>query len=411
MHPTVPTALAALAKRLQSPLYVVGGYVRNALLWGRDGGTDVDICGPLTVAQLSAAIANADVEIVPVNPRVGTVLVRYAGERYEYTTFRRDSYPSGGVHTPQSVTFVQTVQEDALRRDFTINAVYLDCHTGALVDPTGGLEDLAHGLVRTTRAPEAVFGEDGLRILRLVRFCAELGFAPEAQTLAVAKAQCGLLADISAERKREELDKILLADVKYGVPNAFEAGLRLADEVGIWPYMGAAAARGVAQQLQGLPPLHLTRLAGLCMALGAADGEAASRLLGQDGLRYPNAVVRGVRRYLEGLYRPDSEVGWRLWAAEYGGEIEGIAPLWHDPLDAERAKAAWRAIRRAAVPLTHKDLPLAPGEIEAMGVPRYALGHTMQAICRHCAAWLLCPTREEAVAIVEQIKGENRWKP
>ena len=205
----VPPYVQALARRLPAPLFLVGGYVRNVLLWGAPVGTDVDVCGPMTVDEVAAALDGV-AEVIPVNPRVGTVLVRYEGADLEYTTFRRDSYPIGGVHTPDKVVFVSTVDEDALRRDFRVNALYANALTGEVIDVTGGLTDLENRVINTTREAAEVFAEDGLRILRMVRFCAELGFAPHRDALAVARAMRDQLDDITPERKREELDKILL---------------------------------------------------------------------------------------------------------------------------------------------------------------------------------------------------------
>jgi hypothetical protein len=407
-------ALPRPLKRLQrllgdEPIYVVGGYVRNALLWRAVDGTDIDICGALTVAQLRAAIDDASVEIIPVNPRVGTVLIRIDGCAFEYTTFRRDSYPIGGVHTPSEVTFVSTVEEDALRRDFKVNALYVNVITGRLADPTGGLADLDAHVLSTTRAARLVFAEDGLRILRMVRFCAELGFAPAQETYSVAGAMRAQLADISPERRREELDKILLSDQRYGVQGAPDKGLSLLGRLGLWQYL---LGRDVpATDVACLPPRLDVRLAAVCLAAFPAEGiEGAVRAaLGNEGLRYANRTVDSVVQLIAAYPVPATEEGWRKWALRYGVRLAAVCALWRDPALTSRAQSVARSLERAGVPRSHKDLPLAPAEIEALGVPRQVLGKVMQRVVEICACRLLRPTKEQCQQIVYDIKREKQW--
>jgi tRNA nucleotidyltransferase (CCA-adding enzyme) len=137
------------------------------------------------------------------------------------------------------------MREDAARRDFTVNALYLDLETGETVDPTGrGLADARQRVIRAAAEdPDITIRDDGLRIMRMARFAAELGFSVSEDLMAAAKARAGLLADISAERKRDELKKILLADVKYKTLNnedAPEKGLRILREAGAIPLYTAS---------------------------------------------------------------------------------------------------------------------------------------------------------------------------
>ena len=167
------TSLDLLQEKLSSPLYLVGGAVRNELL-GLPV-SDYDICGDLSPERLSEELVGL-FTLRDVNPRIGTVKIVGEGVCFEYTRFRRDSYPiDSGEHIPSGVEFVSSPEEDAFRRDFTVNAIYKRSD-GMIIDPTGGLADLEKRVLRTTREPEAVFSEDGLRLLRLVRLAAELGF-------------------------------------------------------------------------------------------------------------------------------------------------------------------------------------------------------------------------------------------
>ncbi|MBO4385356.1 MAG: CCA tRNA nucleotidyltransferase [Clostridia bacterium] len=242
--------LGELFRQNGGRLFVVGGRVRNALL-GLPV-SDTDITSVLRPDEVTDICLAAGYKIVPKGIAFGMVEIHAGGKVYEHTTFRSDRYNEGGAHRPESVSFSDSPETDAFRRDFTVNALYADVLTGELVDPTGGMADLKNRLIRATSAdPRKILGDDGLRIMRLCRFAAELGFDIEENTLSAAKECSGLLRDISAERIREELDRILLSDVKYGLPaeSSVLRGLGLLDEVGaidvILPEF--AACRGVEQ--------------------------------------------------------------------------------------------------------------------------------------------------------------------
>ncbi|MDR3217014.1 MAG: HD domain-containing protein [Clostridiaceae bacterium] len=216
MNIFIPTDLKRLAALFPSdkPLYLVGGYVRNWLL-GVNGG-DFDVASALSVEALHAVAAEHGFSIIPVNPKIGSVLIKNKTFAAEYTSFRVDSYPIGsGAHSPTEVRFTDDIEEDARRRDFTANAIYYDIRKEALVDVLNGAEDVKNGVLRTTDNPERVLSEDGLRIMRMVRLAAETGFAIDRDTFETARRLSPRLKDISAERIRVELEKTLVADLKY----------------------------------------------------------------------------------------------------------------------------------------------------------------------------------------------------
>lgn len=240
----IDSSLKDLQALLPRPLYVVGGAVRNNILGLTDSNTDVDICGDFAPAEI-AALLRGNAVVVPVNPRIGTVKVIYRNEIYEYTCFRKDSYPIGGKHCPKAVQFIKSIEEDALRRDFTVNAIYARVSDGKLIDPTGGIDDVRNKVLRTTRAPQEVFGEDGLRLMRLVRFMAELNFAIAEDTYEAAELLAVQLKDITVQRKREELGKILLADTRYGFAGAHYRGLKALGDLGLWAYIMPEITDGI----------------------------------------------------------------------------------------------------------------------------------------------------------------------
>lgn len=185
--------------------YVVGGCVRDALMGHAPH--DWDICTSALPEETMALFS--DCTVYPTGIQHGTVLIVLEGTGYEVTTYRTDGSYADHRH-PQQVSFVRTLREDLARRDFTINAMAWN-PTQGLVDCFGGREDLAQGVIRCVGDPAKRFEEDGLRLLRGLRFGARFGFALEEQTAAALREKAPLLREISAERILEELKGILVA--------------------------------------------------------------------------------------------------------------------------------------------------------------------------------------------------------
>lgn len=184
--------------------YVVGGCVRDALLNRTADDWDITTnAKPLQVKQLFRHTVDTGLQH-------GTVTVIVNREGFEVTTYRVDgAYEKH--RRPTAVSFTSELKEDMLRRDFTINAMAYNEEEG-LVDYFHGQEDLAAGVIRCVGVAMERFDEDALRVLRALRFAAQLGFAIAPDTLAAMRAKAGFLADISAERIRVELTKLLLSD-------------------------------------------------------------------------------------------------------------------------------------------------------------------------------------------------------
>jgi poly(A) polymerase len=189
-------------------LYLVGGPVRDLVL-GRPN-DDVDLA---TVARPDAVerIVSGWADAVWLQGQAfGTVGCSKDGTRFEITTFRAD------VYHPDSrkpvVEYGDDIETDLSRRDFTVNAMALSLPDAVMVDPFDGLADLAAGRLRTPLAPEVSFTDDPLRMLRAARFVATLGFTPDPELVASIERHRDRLSIISAERIRDELSKLLLAD-------------------------------------------------------------------------------------------------------------------------------------------------------------------------------------------------------
>lgn len=263
---------AALLTRLHvagHAAYAVGGCVRDSLL----GQTphDWDLCTSATPEQVLELFGEA--HCIPTGLQHGTVTVKHGGELYEITTFRTEGAYSDGRH-PDHVAFVPDVKEDLARRDFTINAMAYNAEEG-LIDPFGGQNDLAAGIVRAVGEPQRRFEEDALRILRLYRFAARFGFAIDPATGQAARALCRHLDCVSEERIAEELSRLLAAPA----PGAYLEAEVLAV---IFPELDAAELPESRRILDALEPgmEHVpVRLAALLCPLGEAGARAALRRL------------------------------------------------------------------------------------------------------------------------------------
>lgn len=205
LAPTHALRALAVLEAAGHEAWVVGGWVRDALRGCP--AHDVDVCTDATWQQSEAAFEAAGVEVHETGIKHGTVTAIVCGQPVEVTTYRIDGDYSDSRH-PDSVTFVRDVREDLARRDFTVNAMAWHPDRG-LLDPFGGSEDLAAGLIRAVGDPARRFEEDALRILRAVRFACRLGFLIESGTQAALEAAAPTLDRVAQERIGSELRGIV----------------------------------------------------------------------------------------------------------------------------------------------------------------------------------------------------------
>lgn len=183
--------------------YAVGGCVRDSLL-GREPG-DWDITTSAMPLQVKALFSRT----VDTGLQHGTVTVLLGNDGYEVTTYRIDGAYTDGRH-PDQVLFTPSLLEDLKRRDFTINAMAYHAQKG-LVDAFDGVQDLKRGIVRCVGNPADRFREDALRMMRAVRFAAQLGFEIDAPTRDAVRLLAGNLERISVERIQAELVKLAVS--------------------------------------------------------------------------------------------------------------------------------------------------------------------------------------------------------
>ncbi len=220
MRIELPDKVKAIIHRLQShgyEAYAVGGCVRDSIL-GRIP-EDWDITTQAMPKETKALFSHT----IDTGIAHGTITVFLDGEGFEVTTYRIDGKYEDS-RRPSEVTFVRNLKEDLLRRDFTINAMAYNDEIG-LVDIFGGLEDIRAGVIRCVGDAYARFSEDALRILRGVRFAAQLGFEIDGDTKEGMRLLAPALQKISAERIQAELMKILLSARPDMLREAWKLGI------------------------------------------------------------------------------------------------------------------------------------------------------------------------------------------
>lgn len=188
--------------------FVVGGCVRDSIMGLKPH--DWDITTSAEPIEVTEIFEKEKFKVLPTGIKHGTVTVMVNNEGFEITTFRIDGEYKDG-RRPNNVSFTKSIEEDLARRDFTINAIAFN-PTDGLIDPFGGINDINNGVIRAVGDAKKRFEEDGLRILRAVRFCAKLNFKIDIDTANSMLVCSHNLNNVSMERKRDELIKILLTD-------------------------------------------------------------------------------------------------------------------------------------------------------------------------------------------------------
>jgi poly(A) polymerase len=305
-------------------LYLVGGSVRDAIL-GRplESPADLDFTTDARPDDIEAVVAGWADAVWDQGRRFGTIGLTKDGRRYEVTTHRAEAY-SPDSRKPD-VRFADAVEADLARRDFTVNAMALALHPGAglsgqpsaeLIDPFGGIADLAAARLRTPLSPSESFTDDPLRMLRAARFLAGYGLVPDEDLVAAVKALRGRLEIVSAERIRDELDKLLVV---------------AAPEAGLWFLVDTGLAEEFLPELPALAlqqdPVHrhkdvlahtvavvaktrpdkILRLAALLHDIG----KPKTRSFGKGGVSFHHHEVVGARmaeERMRALRYPEDEI-------------------------------------------------------------------------------------------------------
>jgi poly(A) polymerase len=237
----VADRICAVLREAGHQAYLVGGCVRDLVL-GREP-EDYDVATDATPDRVQRLFPQS----LAVGAQFGVIVVVEDSIQVEVATFRSDVGYSDGRH-PDHVVYASSAEKDVRRRDFTINALLLDPRTGEVLDFVGGRDDLRAGLIRAIGNPDERFREDKLRMVRAVRFAARFGYEIESATRAAIMRLPGRILEVSAERLRDELTKIL-------TEGAARRGLELLNEAGLLQVLlpEISAMKGVEQPPQFHP--------------------------------------------------------------------------------------------------------------------------------------------------------------
>ncbi|WP_274364625.1 CCA tRNA nucleotidyltransferase [Paenibacillus thermotolerans] len=362
------------------PAYFVGGCVRDTLL-GR-ALKDIDIATAARPDEVMRLYPDA----IPTGLQHGTVTVVAGGFSFEVTTFRTESEYGDG-RRPDSVSFIDSIEGDLERRDFTMNAMALDAD-GRLVDPYGGQDDLAKGILRCVGEPSLRFAEDSLRMLRCVRFAAEYELIVDEATWRAVAAGAPSLSRIAMERVRSELERMVSGAAPF-------RALRLLAESGLLSWTKTKLRLPPKLGVSGTDPDPLAELDRLPepplrwalwfdrMKVGAADTRGvidALRGSKSFGERIERAV--GLFRTLASTPQEHAESAWKSAVLTYGKET---ATDW---LPAAEQLRKYEEYRWAAAYAEHGEKWL--GEMAATGLHELSINGEMlmAALHRRGGPWL-----------------------
>lgn len=318
---SMPDAAARIIKRLTQAgheAYIVGGCVRDSLL-GREPG-DWDI----TTSALPEQVKGLFRRTIDTGIQHGTVTVMDGNEGYEVTTYRLDGDYEDGRH-PASVTFTRSLIEDLKRRDFTINAMAYN-ETAGLVDVFDGIGDLRQGVIRCVGEPAERFGEDALRILRAVRFSAQLSFQIEEHTKKAIERLAPTLEKISCERIQTELNKLLLSQNPGYFRLLYETGIThiIMPEFDVLmelpqhnPYHCYTVGEHTLRAVEAAPPVLALRLTMLLHDVakgwtGSTDEKGCDHFYGHaaEGAMWAERFLRGLKYDNHTIERVTALVKW-----------------------------------------------------------------------------------------------------
>ena len=403
LNPKYPHAVETVIARLESAgfaAYVVGGALRDTLL-GREA-HDFDVTTSALPCEMQQVFEGF--HVIETGLKHGTLTVMVAHEAVEVTTFRIDGEYRDARH-PEGVTFIDRIEDDLARRDFTVNAMAYSKRRG-LVDVFGGREDLESRVIRAVGDPSARFGEDALRILRAYRFMSKLNFDIEEKTLAATAACREGLARISAERITTELSGIFV-----GVAACRSLSLMLRNGI----FSAFAPAFWVTEEAIGamdcLPAVFEVRLA---YFLRDCEDRGES-LLGC--LRLSGASLSRVRVLLRlrdfDFTAVNGERVRRLMAAagKYADDIDGLVHAGDffrmGEADRETVRLRLAQIRARHDCLSLSELAIDGRMLMAEGIGGRAIGKTLAALLDRVMADPTQNRTEVLLAMAREMRDEN----
>jgi len=366
---TPPKYVRQILKNLQSrghKAYLVGGCVRDMILAVQPN--DWDIC--------TSALPEAVLDIFPGSETVGikhgTVAVKIGSHTVEVTTFRSEGRYTDHRH-PEDVSFVSDLTTDLRRRDFTMNAIALSAD-GFVSDPFGGVKDIENKLIRCVGEPELRFEEDALRMFRALRFSARLGFEIEPESYSAIRKKAYLAGEISPERVREELEKVLMTKRPERVMELIDLGL-------MDPYIIRRLPKERKEaDFSNIPIKDIQRWAVLCVYLERYDCiRSAEEFL--TALRLDSRTIRCCSE-AAAIYRgaqPRSNADWKRLLNRCGVDAVSCAAAANDFMrGGKSSQRALKAVLKSGECFSMKHLAVSGDDLLNMGFKGKALGDMLE---------------------------------
>lgn len=422
--------------------YAVGGCVRDSIL-GRKP-EDWDITTSASPQQVKALFART----IDTGIEHGTVTVVLEHESFEVTTYRIDGVYADCRH-PKEVVFTSNLAEDLKRRDFTINAMAYS-HESGLVDEFGGLQDLENKVVRCVGNPSERFAEDALRMMRAVRFAAQLGFSVDEHTKTAIRQMAENLNHISAERIQTELVKLLVSPNPHWIRIAYECGVtavimpefdRIMMQRQNNPHHAYTTGEHTLHALQNVPPDKMLRLTMLFHDMGKPEvfttdengkdhfrGHAAysEKIAGKvmKALKFDNETLRTVCSLVRNhsRYPQTTDRDVRVCAYQMGPElfdsyllVKQADIMAHHPdvvpdklVYLEEIKKIWQEIKQRGDCLSLKELKLTGKDLLEDGMkPGPAVGELLQELLQNVLESPVNNDREYLLAKSRELRSEH----
>lgn len=342
--------------------FAVGGCVRDTILGRRPG--DWDITTSAKPEEVKAIFGKT----VDTGLQHGTVTVIKNRNGYEVTTYRIDGEYHDGRH-PESVEFTSNLKEDLKRRDFTINAMAYSHETG-IVDEFGGMEDLEKKIIRCVGLAHDRFTEDALRILRAIRFAAQLGFEIEDETYRAISDIAPNLKNVSKERIQVEMTKLLLSDYPEKVWMVEKSGISPYVVDGFCEVFNGKQEKDSFSELKTLPKEKSVRWAGFLRDL---TPDQVRKIL--KGLKLDNETIQNARMMVEAAQMPLDldKVSIRRFLnrmSEY--QFDGCLMLkkLDGSQDTEEIRSLWKEIKADGDCVSLKTLAVNGSDLMAAGVEK-----------------------------------------
>ena len=317
--------LQEIADNFPVDLYIVGGKVRNHIM--RINNDDIDLCSSMSLSDLQEFLKKFGHELKFKNEELQTAKIVIDNKVYDYARFRQETYKSGGFRTPEKVKFVTSPEEDYLRRDFSINALYYNLKTGEFLDFCNGIKDLKRRVIKCVKEPNEVLKDDGVRILRMVRIASELDFRIDRETFASALENAPNLLNVSGVKIASELRRI--CDSSFfgiGKKNAYMHGICLLNKLKAWKYFGLNFYKLKAHMIKKASKKYLGLLIDV---IDSENPASVSYFLGKllDKLEIARKKKEEIVNVISGYYDALNRVANKVYFAKYFDNFDQIYQL------------------------------------------------------------------------------------